>query len=171
MTDDVFPLQIPEAGYLNKVGLVVFLVAELEGLIITDLVRFHPLLPPQLDFATLRGMKVAGMTTSNMGQYFLAHAPRSTDEGVAEYYRAGGQALIEIGPKRNAMLHARPGVDGNDPQQKLRLLRWRPDTDHEKSEAHMIDDEWIDDLISTIIEIRTSVVASRPRQPRLDGLQ
>lgn len=169
MTGEVFPLQIPEPEYLSKVGLVVFLVAELEGILITDLVRFHPLLPPKLDFSTLQGMKVAGMTTTSMGKYFLAHAPDSTDAGVAEYYRTGGQALVEIGPKRNAMLHARPGVDGGDPQKKLRLLRWRPDEDREKSETHMISDEWIDELIGRIIEIRTSVVASRPTQPNLGG--
>lgn len=164
MPSDEFPLQVPEADYLSKVGLVVFLVAELEGLLITDLIRFHHSLPPQLDFSTFEGMRVAGMTTSNMGEYFVKHSRSCTDHRVAEYYRTGGQALIEIGPKRNAMLHARPGIDGHDPDNKLRLLRWRFHEDREKSEIHMISDEWVEGLISQIIAIRSRVVTSRPTQ-------
>ncbi|QZH65025.1 hypothetical protein [Mycolicibacterium farcinogenes] len=90
---------------------------------------------------------------------------------VAEYYRTGGQALIEIGPKRNAMLHARPGIDEHDTDKKLRLLRWRFHEDREKSEIHMISDEWGDDLIGRIVEIRSNVVASRPTQAEVRGDQ
>ncbi len=66
----MIPLQIPDAGFLRRIGLVVFLVSELEGLLITDLVRFHSVLPPKLDFATMEGMRVTGMTTTQMGKYF-----------------------------------------------------------------------------------------------------
>lgn len=157
----MIPLQIPDAGFLRRIGLVVFLVSELEGLLITDLVRFHPVLPPRLDFATMEGMRVTGMTTTQMGKYFVDHALQSTDPQVAEYYRAGGEALVEIGPKRNAMLHARPGVDGHDPAQKLRLIRWRIGTETQ-NESHMISDEWLDELTQRIQKLRREVVAIRP---------
>ncbi len=160
----MIPLQIPDAGFLRRIGLVVFLVSELEGLLITDLVRFHSVLPPKLDFATMEGMRVTGMTTTQMGKYFLDHAPDSTDPRVAEYYRAGGEALSEIGPKRNAMLHARPGVDGDDPEQKLRLIRWRIGSESQ-NETHMISDEWLDDLVDRLRDLRGRVLSARPRTP------
>jgi hypothetical protein len=160
----VIPLQVPDAGFLQRIGLVVFLVSELEGWLITDLVRFHSVLPPGLDFATMEGMRVTGMTTTKMGRYFLDHAPATTDSRVAEYYRVGGQALLEIGPKRNAMLHARPGVDGYDPEQKLRLVRWRIGTE-KQNETHMISDAWLDEFVRRLRDLRDVVLAARPDTP------
>jgi hypothetical protein len=146
----------------------VFLVAELEGLLKTDLVRLHPVLPPELDFAGPEGQAVTGMTTAQLGKYFIAHAPKSTSPAAAEYYRVAGEALIEISPKRNAMLHSQPGVDGDDPQQKLRLIRWRINA-KKYEPAHMISDEWLDQLIEQIQVIRRNVVACRPTQPPTGG--
>lgn len=156
--------QIPDGGFLRRIGLVVFLVAEFEGLLVYDLVRFQSLLPPELDFKTMEGMRVTGKTTYQMGKYFLDHAPKITDPQVAGYYRAGGEALMEIGPKRNAMLHTRPGIDGHDPHKKLRLVRWRIGSDTQ-SEAHMISDEWLDQLIERLQVLRREVVACRPLAP------
>lgn len=160
----VIRLQVPDSGFLAKIGLVVFLVGELEGLLKSDLVRFHPLLPPALDFATPQGRSVTAKTTKQLGLYFVAHAPKSTDAAVAEYYRVGGEALVEIGPKRNAMLHSQPGIDGNDPQRKLRLMRWRHDNG-ERSEAFIISDEWLDEFVAQIMTLRREVVAARPTPP------
>lgn len=160
----MIPLQIPDRGFLQRIGLVVFLVAELEGLLKTDLVRFHPLLPPELDFGGPQGQAVTGMTTAQLGKYFVAHAPKSTDPEVADYYRVGGEALVEIAPNRNAMLHSQPGVDGYDPDQKLRLLRWR--VSETKYEApHMISDEWLDQFADRLQILRDQVMATRPSPP------
>lgn len=160
----MIPLQVPDDDFLRRVGLVVFLVSELEGLLVYDLVRFHPVLPSELDFATMQGMRVTGMTTTQMGKYFLEHAPKSSNSQVAKYYCAGGDALVEIGPKRNAVLHARPGIDGEDPEQKLRLVRWRIASETE-TETHMISDQWLDELIDRLRELRGRVLTARPDSP------
>lgn len=144
---------------------MVYLVSELEALLMYDLMRFRTLLPPEMDFSTMQGMRVTGKTTTKMGEYFLTHVPKITDPLVAEYYRTGGAALVEIGPKRNAMLHARPGIDGHDPEQKLRLIRWRVISDTKPSEMHMISDEWLDGLVERLGVIRAELVAARPTQP------
>lgn len=157
-------IQVPDSGYLSKIGLVVFLVGELEALLKTDLVRLHGLMPPPLDFATPEGRSVTAMTTMQLGKYFVAHGPKSSDARVAEYYRVGGEALVDIAPKRNAMLHSQPGIDGNDPEQRLRLMRWRHD-EGPRAEAHMISDEWLDQLIEQIVSLRSEVVAVRPTPP------
>jgi hypothetical protein len=162
------PLQVPDARFLARIGMVVFLVADLEGLLKSDLVRFHPLLPPELDFGRPQGQAVTGMTTAQLGKYFIAHAPKSIDPAVAEYYRVGGEGLVEIAPKRNAMLHSQPGVDGYDPEKKLRLLRWKiSETNYEA--PHMISDEWLEELIARIQVIRGEVVACRPSPPSSSG--
>jgi hypothetical protein len=164
----LIPLQIPDHDYLGRIGLVVYLVAELEGLLKGDLVRFHPLLPPELDYGKPQGQTVTGMTTKQLGKYFIAHAPKSTDPAVAEYYRVGGEGLVEIAPKRNAMLHSQPGVDGYDPEQKLRLLRWKISVTNYEA-PHMISDEWLDELIARIQVIRGELVARRPSPPPSSG--
>jgi len=158
------PLVIPDRNFLGRLGMVVFLVSELEGLLKGDLIRFHALLPTELNYGQPKGQRVTGMTTNELGEYFIAHAPKSTDPAVAEYYRVGGEALVEIAPKRNAMLHSIPGVDGNDPQQKLRLLRWKISGKNYEA-PHMISDEWLDGVIHDIQVLRARVVAARPLSP------
>lgn len=139
---------LPEPEYLQKVGLVVYLVAFVEGLLIWDLPRLAHLIPPELEI-----MKVSGMSTAQLGKYFIAHAPRCTDERVMAYFDAGGRVLVEIAPSRNGILHARPGQDGDDPVQRLRLIRWRVAEDDPSSEAYVVDDDRLDTLIVRIDEI------------------
>lgn len=158
------PLQVPDRDFLGRIGLVVFLVAELEGLLKTDLVRFQHLLPLELDYGQPGGWKVTEMTTMQLGKYLIAHAPNSTNAAVAEYYRVGGEALVAIAPKRNAMLHSQPGVDGWDPQKRLRLMRWRISVTNYEA-PHMISDEWLDELIAQIQALRQQVVNARPDLP------
>jgi len=152
----------PADDYLRDVGLVVWLVAELEGTLIYDLMSHQANVPPELDLMTVEGMRLTGMTCGDMGKYFVKHSKRITDPRVAEYYRVGGEALVEIGPKRNAMLHSRPGIDGHDPEKKLRLLRLRmkPTT---ASEAHVISDEWLDEFIGRLDVLRRQVEAAHQR--------
>lgn len=159
------PLQVPDADFLSRIGLVVYLVAELEGLLKTDLVRFQPWLPEELDYGKPGGYAVTRMTTRQLGEYLIAHAPKSIEAGLAEYYRIGGEALVEVAPKRNAMLHSQPAVDGSDTDRRLRLVRWRiSETNYEA--PHMISDEWLDQVIQRIQELRLRVVGVRPNLSR-----
>jgi hypothetical protein len=155
------PLQVPDRDFLGRIGLVVYLIAELEGLLKNDLLRFHRWLPVELDYGKPGGYAVTRMTTRQLGEYFIAHAPKSTDADLAEYYRLGGEALVEVAPRRNAMLHSQPGIDGLDPEKKVRLMRWRiSETNFEA--PHMISDEWLDEVIQRTQELRRQVVGARP---------
>lgn len=142
---------LPEDEYLRKVGVVAYLVASVEGLLLFDLPRLARVLPPQLNVESL-----AGKTTSQLGQKLLAHAPQCTDPAVAAYLKAGGTALLEIGLQRNAVLHARPATDGAG---RTRLFRWRlPD-------AYFIDDDWLDQLCTRIDNLQVELNALRPAIP------
>lgn len=152
---------VPEGDYLQKIGLIVFLVSEFEGTLLYDLLRLEPHLPLALNFSTIEGMRITGMTTQQMGKYFAKHAADITDVRVAEYYRVGGAALEEIGPKRNAMLHSRPGFDGDDPVKRLRLVRMRIDGP-ERSEGFLIGDKRLDELIERLDVLRRQVEIVRP---------
>lgn len=158
-------LQTPDDAFLRRIGLVVFLVAEFEGLLMYNPVRFHSVLPPELRLVSEMSLTIPALTTSKLGEYFVAHAKNITESETAAYYDAGGRALIEIGPKRNAVLHSRPGVDGTDPQNKLRLIRMRPDLRSEKYEAFKIDDLYLDGLVSRIVELRQHATAVRHAPP------
>jgi hypothetical protein len=88
----------------------------------------------------------------------VKHSKECTDEQVAAYLDAGGRALLEIAPLRNAMLDARPATD---PEGQQRLYRWhvlkRP------QEAHFIDDAHLDRLIERITALDREVSRLRPR--------
>jgi hypothetical protein len=140
-------MHLPENQYLEKVGLVAYLVTSVKGLLLFDLPRLAWALPPQLNVETL-----AGKTTTKLGQELLAHAPQCTDPTVSAL-KAGGTALLEIGLQRNAVLHARPATDGDG---RTRLYRWRvPD-------AYFIDDDWLDRLARRIDDLQVELNALRP---------
>jgi hypothetical protein len=61
-------------------------------------------------------------------------------------------------------LHSQPGVDGWDPQKRLRLMRWRISVTNYEA-PHMISDEWLDELIAQIQALRQQVVNARPDLP------
>ncbi|MCV7303042.1 hypothetical protein H7J93_25795 [Mycobacterium barrassiae] len=149
-----------EDAYLRKLGLVVFNVAAIEGMLIYDLVRFRPVVPPELDFMTSTGMQITAMTTRGVGDYLVAHAAKCTNARVSTYLGTGGARLIEIAPSRNAMLHSRPGIDGTDPSQPLRLLRMVPKPDFD--DPGVINDDWLDALVRRLGEIYTELERLRP---------
>lgn len=149
-----------EDAYLRKLGLVVFNVATIEGMLIYDLVRFRHVVPPELDFMTPTGMQITAMTTRRVGEYLAAHAPNCSNAAVASYLGTGGKRLIEIAPSRNAMLHSRPGIDATDPNQPLRLLRFVPKPDFE--DPGVIHDDWLDAFICRLGEIFTELERLRP---------
>lgn len=151
---------VVEDAYLQKLGLVVFDVAAIEGMVIHDLVRFRPVVPPELDFMTPTGMQITAMTTRGVGEYLVAHAPKCTNARVATYLSTGGQRLIEIAPSRNAMLHSRPGIDATDPRQPLRLLRIIPKPDID--DPAVIEDDWLDAFIRRLGVIYTELEGLRP---------
>lgn len=139
---------LPEEEYLRKVGLVAYLVASVEGLLLFDLPRLAGALPPELNVESL-----AGKTTSKLGEKLRAHASQCTDQVVAAYIDAGGAALIEIGLQRNAVLHARPATDCAG---RARLYRWRvPD-------AYFIDDDHLDQLARRIDDLQVELNSLRP---------
>lgn len=158
---------MPDGQYLQKLGILVYLVSEFEGMLMFDLPRFQSKLPPELNFFTMQGMQLTGKTTTKIGEYLMRHSTNSTDPEVAAYFHAGGKALTDIGPYRNAVLHARPGVDGNDPGKKLRLIRWKVSSETD-FETRMISDEWLDSLLVQIGVLRSQVVALRPQQPPVE---
>jgi hypothetical protein len=152
----VMRTHVPEDNYLRKLGLVVELVASVEGLLIHAVPQFQHLVPPELNL-----MKLSGMTTHRMGEYLVAKGKKSTDPQVAAYFVAGGKALVEIAPQRNAMLHARPVTDGDDPEHRIRLLRWRVE-EGVSEEVHLISDDWLDRLVERIDDIQVELNAIRP---------
>lgn len=139
---------LPEDEYLQRIGLVSYMVAAVEGLLLFDLPRLVDTLPPQLTAQSL-----AGKTTTRIGEALLAHAPLVSDPAVVSYLTAGGHALIEIGSKRNAVLHARPATD---PDGRTRLYRWR------LPEAHFIEDAWLDQLARRIDQLQVELNSLRP---------
>lgn len=105
----------PEDEYLLQVGRVVYSVASIEGLLIFDLSR----MPEKVE--GLSPKTLAGKTTTTIGRRFLELAPAVSDQPWQNYLRRGGEALQDLGPKRNSVLHARPAtIDGEQ-----RLHRWR----------------------------------------------
>ena len=148
----------PETEYLQKLGQVVFLVAYVEGMLVHDLPRLRALIPGELNL-----MKVSGMTTRQMGDFFIKYGAKSTDSEVAAYLTAGGTVLVEIAMKRNGMLHARPAEDGDDADHPVRLLRWRVEEEKpDKSEVFVISHRWLDDFIDRLDDVVGELSALRP---------
>lgn len=135
---------LPNPQIFKKFGLVVYV----EGMLIWDLPRLAHLIPPELEI-----MKVSGMSTAQLGNYFIAHAPKCTDDRVKAYFDAGGRALVKIAPSRNGIVHARPGRDGDDPLQRLRLIRWRVAAGDPSSEAYVVNEDRLDTLVDRVDEI------------------
>lgn len=148
MLDMRFRTHLPEDEYLRRIGLVVYMVASVEGLLLFDLSRLADTLPPQLTAESL-----AGSTTARIGQALLAHAPLCSDPAVVSYLTAGGHALLEIGSNRNAVMHARPATDLDG---RTRLYRWR------LPEAHVIEDAWLDQLARRIDQLQVELNSLRP---------
>jgi hypothetical protein len=149
-----------EDEYLKRLGLVVFNVAAIEGMLIYDLVRFGTVVPPELNFTTPTGMQITAMTTRGVGDYLVAHAFKCTNSRVATYLETGGRRLIEIAPSRNAMLHSRPGIDATDMRQPLRLIRFAPSADIDQ--PAVIGDDWLDALAQRLGEIYVELEGLRP---------
>jgi len=161
------PLRIPDRDYLAKIGEIVFLVSELEGLLKGDMYRFHDQLPAELDISGREGRKVTTMTTHQLGAYFVEHAPKCKDLGVERYFCQAGEVLKKIAKKRNSVLHSVPAIDGGDPSGRLRLGRVK--LTPTKSEIHVLSDEWLDEFKSEIRTLRASVVSARPVKPTSDA--
>lgn len=143
---------LPEQEYVQKLGLVAYLVSWVEGLLLFDIPRLEHKLPVELSTTAM-----VGLTTREIGERFVTHAVRSADEKVAAYFEAGGRALIEIAPQRNAMLHSRPATD---PEGRTRLYRWR--LRGAQPEVFWIDDDWLDSLAERIDLISAQLNTLRP---------
>lgn len=111
----LMPPAWPEDEYLLQVGRVVYSVASIEGLLIFDLSR----IPTSVEGLSPRAL--AGRTTTAIGRCLLERARSVPDQLWQDYLARGGEALADLGPKRNSVLHARPAtIEGEQ-----RLHRWR----------------------------------------------
>src|SRR5262245_24294611 len=96
---------LPEDAYLTRLGRIVYLVSSIEGLLLFDLSRLAGSVPPELLVSRL-----ASMTTRQIGDELTKYAAHCSDD-VAPYVKKGGEALTEIAPPRNDVLHARAATD------------------------------------------------------------
>jgi hypothetical protein len=138
----------PGDDYLGAIGELAFAVSSLEGMLIFDVPRLAPALPPSLTVVSL-----AGGTTRGIGQRFLDAALTVSDSGVRLYCEVGGQALRDVGSIRNDVLHARPAttVDGDQ-----RLYRWVSD------KAFFLEKSWLERAIDDVAALSDSANAARP---------
>lgn len=112
-------------------GKVVYSVASLEGLLMFDLPRMTE------PIAGLSPRDLAGDTTANIGRRLIALSSSVKDPDWRAYVERGGHALEAIGPRRNAVLHARPAtIEG---RQRLHRWRMRPAEVFSISKEHLID--------------------------------
>lgn len=140
------PLTWPAPNYVTLLGKVAYGIAAIEGLLIFDLPRM-PLTVPGLTPGDL-----AGDTTTGIGKKLTAGAAQAQDPAWTAYLERGGDALVDLGPRRNDVLHARPAtIDG---QQMLH--RWRPPL------AQPIDVAFLEDLLDRIEAHRKDLTALRP---------
>lgn len=139
----------PEDDYLKLLGQVVYSVASIEGLLIFDL----PRMPNPVPGAT--PLDLAGKTTAMVGTALVGFVPQIVDEQWATYLAAGGNALVDIAPLRNAVLHARPAtVDGMQ-----QLHRWRIGA---KTEVFTVTREHLCDVLDAIEQHRKRIKLLRP---------
>lgn len=130
------PLAWPEDDYLMQLGKVVYAIASIEGLLIFDL--------PRLDNSTveLSVGALAGKTTTQIGRRLVDLAPSIGEHGWRAYLTRGGEALLDLGQKRNAVLHARPAtIEGHQ-----RLHRWRINP----TEIMPISSDYLSELLNEI---------------------
>lgn len=142
----------PEDDYLLLLGKLVYAVGYLEWLPLGDLSGLD--VPPALKLTALEGQ-----TTSDIGK-------RLTDPdllaGVADSAARGwleeaGRDLLEVAPKRNAVLHARPATH---PKEDQRLHRRDPKT----QETYWITNVYLDQLLADIYERLRRLNERRPPQ-------
>lgn len=139
---------LPEDEYLRKIGLLAYLVSSLEGLLLLDLPLLADHLPPELNVESL-----AGQTTHKLGEKLVTFSAQCSDQEVRRYLEAGGRALQEVAPQRNAVFHARPAM--ND-QGRTQLFRWR------LPESHFIDEAWLDRVIARVDDLQSELNDLRP---------
>lgn len=137
----------PGDEYLRRIGELAYAVSSLEWLMLGDL--------PHLDVADhVSTVDLVGLTTGAIGKKLVDAAPKVSDPAVADFLRAGGDALIAVAKQRNSVLHARPAtVDGGQ-----RLFRWT----RKPAEMFPITDQWLDDALGRIATLTREVHALRP---------
>jgi hypothetical protein len=126
----------PEDDYLMQLGKVVYAIASIEGLLILDLPRMEN------SVAGLSVEELAGKTTTEIGKRLVDLAPSIGEQGWRAYLTRGGEALLDLGPKRNSVLHARPAtIEGH-----RRLHRWRINP----TEIMPISSDYLSELLNEI---------------------
>jgi hypothetical protein len=140
--------RLPEDEYLSRIGLLAYMISSLEELLLFDLPRLQKRITPQLNVERL-----ARKTTHDLGAELVKYASQCGDQEVARYLAAGGLALQEVTPQRNAVFHARPATDTEG---RIRLYPWR------LPEAHFIDEAWLDRVFERLDELQRELNNLRP---------
>lgn len=138
----------PDDGYLNQLGRVVYSIASLEGSLLFDL----PRMPEAV--GGLSPQDLAGYPTTLIGKRLVALAPSIRNESWRRYIERGGEALVDLGPRRNSVLHARPATIAGE----QRLHRWRI----KPREIMPITTRYLDELLEQIEAHRTNLNRLRP---------
>ena len=141
---------LPEASYLAAIGELAYEVNDLEWLVLGDLDRLAPRLPPGADAAAL-----AGETTWTIGRRIEEAAGAVVDDEVRAWLEVCAGALKQVAILRNDVLHARPATA---PDGEQRLRRWYP----AKQKDLFITDDWLDDALAQVRRLRDDVVRFRP---------
>lgn len=94
----------PDDDYLVRLGKLVYAVGYLEWLSLGDLPGLKGL-PRSLSLAALEGLTTRDIAKRLMDSDELAKVRASA---VRDWLREAGQHLLEVGDKRNNVLHARP---------------------------------------------------------------
>jgi hypothetical protein len=135
--------------YLIRLGKVIYSIASIEGLLLFDL----PRMPETVD--GLSPKDLAGHPTTRIGRQLVALAPSIRDRAWREYVERGGEALADLGPRRNSVLHARPASIAGE----QRLQRWRI----APTEIMPISAQHLDELLEHIEVHRQALNRLRPR--------
>lgn len=122
--------------------------APVSGLLILDVPRLPTPVPG------LSPAELAGRTTRSIGQALVSRSSDVEDATWRQYLHRGGEALIELGPMRNAVLHSRPATVN----ERQRLHRWRIDP----TEVVTISLEHLHGLLDAIEVHRRALDVLRP---------
>jgi len=140
----------PDDSYVTLIGRVAYAISYVEWLLLGDLSRL-PDLPEQLTVGSL-----AGKPTGRIASEVDAHLPAVPDPEVRRFLSVSAQALHDLAPLRNHILHARPAtIDGAQ-----RLNRWRllPDG---SGEAFQIDEAFLQSVLDRADEAITDIYRVR----------
>ena len=146
---------LPEREYLVRIGEVAYAVAYLEWMILGDLHRLAPRLPPELLLSRLEPK----MTSEIALEVKAAAKAEGVDEETRRYLIEVYKALFKAAAFRSDVLHARPATH---PEQGQRLNRAETRNRQTTGQRFWIDDAWFDVAIAEMNNALSAVTRVRP---------